>query len=133
MPSAAAITINNGAGTPVAKTFDLIAPAAGDGSSAKWALKEGTIRAVFPSIKYTARPNAAGNARKGLLSFSLPSSYTDSVTGLTKVGSGAQFNGEWTLPDDFPEALKNDFVAFTANLIATAFVKSLIRDGESAT
>lgn len=50
MPQATDLVINNGAGTPVAKTFTLMAPAAGDNSLASWALKEGTISSVFPKI-----------------------------------------------------------------------------------
>lgn len=39
MPSAVDIIIDNGAETPVAKTFKLVAPAAGEGSYANWRLK----------------------------------------------------------------------------------------------
>lgn len=131
MPQAADITINNGAGTPVAKTFTLMAPAAGDGSTAKWALKEGTIMKVFPKIEVSAKANG-NNARKCHVSFKLPSSYTDSVTGLTAVGSAADLNVYATIPDDFPEALKNDFQAYAVNLIAHAIIKACIRDGLGA-
>lgn len=132
MPQATDLVINNGAGTPVAKTFTLLAPAAGDNSVAEWALKEGTIASVFPRITASAR--RTGNAsRKVQLKIKLPSSYTDTVTGLTKVGSGFEFDCSASVPDDFPEALKNDAVAFTANAIAHALIKSMIRDALPAT
>ncbi len=131
MPQASDITINNGAGTPVAKTFTLIAPAAGDGSYANWRLKEGTISTVFPRIAIQAR---AGNAvRKANIKLQIPSSYTDTVTGLTKVGSAFDCDINVTVPDDFPEALKSDAVAFVSNLLANTMVKAVIRDGVPTT
>lgn len=131
MPQAADIVINNGAGSPVAKTYTLLTPAAGDGASAKWALKEGTIGKVFPKIEVSSRANGS-NSRKTWITFTLPSSYTDTVTGLTAVGSGAQFNGYVTVPDDFPEALKNDFQAYVTNLMANVIIKACIRDALGA-
>jgi len=132
MPSAADITINNGAATPVAKTFTLISPAAGDGSFANWRLKEGNISSVFPRIAIAARANG-NKARKANIKIQVPSSYTDSVTGLTKVGSAFDFNADVTVPDDFPESLKNDAVAFVANAMAHALVKAIVRDAVPAT
>jgi hypothetical protein len=132
MPAAADIVINNGAGTPVAKTFTLVSPAAGDGSYANWRLKEGAISSVFPRIAMLARPTG-NNARKSVIKLQVPSSYTDTVTGLTKVGSAFDLEVNCTVPDDFPEALKNDAVAFSKNLIAHAIAQAVIRDGAPAT
>lgn len=133
MPQAADITVNNGAGTPVAKTFTLLAPSASDGSAALWALKEGTISTVFPTIESSSRRNAGRDARKLNLTFKFPSSYTDTVTGLTAVSTAAVVNTTVTVPDNYPEALKNDLVAFTANLMNHALVKAMVRDALSAT
>jgi hypothetical protein len=126
MPQAVNIVINNGAGTPVAKTFELQAPAAGDGSYANWRLKEGTISSVFPRIAVMARQG--GGTRKANIKLQIPSSFTDTVTGLTKVGSSFDFDVNVTIPDDFPEALRNDAQAFAANLMANALIKSVLRD-----
>lgn len=131
MPAAVDIILNNGAGTPVAKTFTLISPAAGDNSYANWRLKEGTISSVFPAIAVLARANGA--ARKANIKLRVPSSYTDSVTGLTKVGSAFDFNVDVTVPDDFPEALKADAAAFASNLLANALIKLIVRDATPAT
>jgi len=132
MPQATDITINNGAATPVAKTFTLIAPASGDGSYANWRLKEGAISSVFPRIAIAARQSSKA-ARKANLKVQIPSSYTDTVTGLTKVGSAFDCNIDVTVPDDFPEALKNDAVAFVVNFVAHAMAKAVIRDAVPAT
>lgn len=128
MPQATDLVINNGAGTPVAKTFTLLAPAAGDNSVATWALKEGTISSVFPRLSCLAK--ATGNqSRKAQIKLKVPSSYTDTVTGLTKVGSAFEADIYATVPDDFPESLKNDAVAFTVNALQQALFKAVIRDG----
>jgi hypothetical protein len=133
MPSATTFTINNGAATPVAKTFTLYAPASGDGGVAEWRLKEGAISSVFPKVTASARANAGHSARKSQIGLKVPSSYTDTVTGLTKVGSAFDARIEVTVPDDFPEALKNDAVAFLKNLVAHAIFQDLMRDGTPAT
>lgn len=132
MPAATDIVINNGAGTPVAKTFTLLAPAAGYEANAEWALKEGTIASVFPTITSQAH-KTKNDSKQTRLRLRLPSSYTDSVTGLTKVGSAFEMNVTASLPDDFPEALKNDAVAFAANLMGHALIKAMIRDAVPAT
>lgn len=126
------IVIDNGAATPVAKTFTQITASAGDGSSAKWALKEGPIAKAFPRIELSARANSATDTRKGWLTFTLPSFFTDTDTGMTTIGSGAQANLVITLPNDFPEALKDDFQAYVCNLFSEDLIKAFIRDAYSA-
>jgi hypothetical protein len=126
------LVLNNGAGTPVPKNFVLYSPAAGDGGVATYKLKEGTIAAVFPTLTLSAR--ATGNkSRKMQGKLRLPSSYTDTVTGLTKVGSGYEFDFSASVPDDFPEALKPDAIAFSKNAIAHALIQAMMRDGQPAT
>lgn len=132
MPQATDLVVKNGAASPVDKTFTLINPAAGLDSPARWALKEGAIASVFPTFEAIARRN--NNAASKLrLKVSVPSSFTDNVTGLTNVGSRFEFEGNVTVPDNFPESLKNDAVAFVTNIIATALVKAMIRDAGAAT
>lgn len=128
MPQAQNLVIKNAAAAD--KTFTLLSPAAGDGASAKWALKEGTIFKVFPKIELSSR--RGNDARKSKITLTLPSSYTVAATGLTAVGSQAQINIDVTVPDDFPEALKDDFAAFAVNMVAHADVKACIRDAIGA-
>lgn len=132
MPQATDLVIKNGAVTPVDKTFALITPAAGDGGIAEWALKEGTISSVFPRLTASAAKTGRGS-RNLKIKFRLPSSYTDSVTGLTNVGSAAEHNSTTTIPDNFPETLKNDFVAFATNAYKTALIQAMFKDASPAT
>lgn len=130
MPQAADIVINNGAA--VAKTFTLYAPSASDSSVAQWKLKEGTIASVFPSITTSAR-STGNQSRKMQGKLRIPSSFTDTVTGLTKVGSAFEFDFSASVPDDYPESLKADAIAFAKNLVANAIVQAQMRDGLPAT
>lgn len=132
MPQATDITINNGATTPVAKTFNLIAPAAGDGGVAQWALREGPISSVFPTITVSAN-RTSNRSRKLTGKLVVPSSFQDSVTGLTNVGTQALFTFTMSVPDTFPEALKGDMVAFASNLMNTPLIKTALRDAYSLT
>lgn len=132
MPQATDLIVNNGAGSPVSKTFSLITPASGDGGIAQWALKEGTISAVFPRLTASAR--ATSNKSRNLtVKFTAPSSFNDTVTGLTNVASAAQMNVTFSVPDSYPESLKADFVAFSLNLLNTSLLKAMIRDAYPAT
>lgn len=132
MPQATDLVVKNGAATPVDKTFVLISPAAGDGGVAEWALKEGTISSVFP--QFTAMARTTGNQSRQLrLKVRLPSSYNDTVTGKTNVDTAAEFNGTFSIPSSYPEALKPDFVAYCTNLVNTALVKAMIKDAYPAT
>jgi len=129
MPKAVDLIVQNGAA--VNKTFTLISPAAGDGGVTQWALKEGTISAVFPA--FTSSSSSRSKGRNLKLKFTQPNSYTDAVTGLTMVNNRAEINVSVSIPSDFPEAKKDDFAAFCVNLVSNAFVKSLIRDALPAT
>lgn len=132
MPQATDLTINNGAATPVAKTFTLYSQAAGDNSLATWKLKDGPTAIVFPVITALTRPTG-NQARKLQLKFKLPSYFTDSGSGLTTVGSAFELDVSATMPDNFPEVMKNDAVAFASNLIAHSLIKAMMRDAIPAT
>lgn len=119
-------------GSEVDKTFKLINPAAGLGGIASWNIKEGAISAVFPALTLSATRNTNG-VRTLQLKLSLPSSYNDTVTGLTNVGSRAEAHVTVKMPDTFPEALKDDFAAFTANVVNDSLIKACLRDAEPAT
>jgi len=128
MPQATNLVIKNAAN--VDKTFELISPSAGDGGIAEWALKEGTISSVFPRITASAHKTPRGRVLTE--KFRYPSSYNDAVTGLTNVGSAAEVNVKISVPMDYPEAKKDDFIAFTVNAMQHALFKAMMRDATSA-
>lgn len=131
MPQAVDLVVKNGAATPIDKTFTMINPSAGLDSIAEWNLKEGAISSVFPVLTTSAKKTPKGKLMRFKLH--MPSSYTDTVTGLTNVGSAAESNCTFSVPSDFPEALKADWVAFNLNLMGHALLKAMIRDATPAT
>nr|QDH91406.1 MAG: hypothetical protein H1Rhizo25885e4861_000002 [Leviviridae sp.] len=132
MPQAVNITVKNGAATPVDKVYELLTPAASDGSSALWALKEGANSKTFNTVEASSRRNAARDAQKLSMTYAYPSTYVDAASTLTLVKNRAVVNISVTIPDDFPEAKKDDLVAFTANLTSATLVKAMIRDARAA-
>lgn len=130
MPQATDLIIKNAAAAD--KTFTLIHPAAGDGAIAKWMLKEGAISAIFPTVTVSAT-ETNNKSRQLRFKFRSPSSFNDSVTGLTNVASAAEVNMTVSIPSSYPEALKADFVAFTANLMNHSLVKAMVKDAYPAT
>ena len=129
MPQAANITVQNG--SAVNKTFTLMTPAAGDGGIAVWALKEGGSPVAFPRLTLMAKATT-NKSRKVQVKVRVPYSYIETTTGLVKAGPAFEFNGDITIPDNFPDANRADAVAFSANLFANALVKECCRDGYPA-
>lgn len=138
MPSATDLVLKNAAAAN--KTFTLLTPASGYGSVAEWALKEGAISSVFPRLTASATSNAAksgvnrnGASKKLQVKFRMPSSYQDTVTGITNVSSAFEFNGSFTVPADFPESLKADAAAYVGSALTTALFQAMMKDGLPAT
>lgn len=134
MPQATNLVVKNGASTPVDKTFTLLAPSAGYGGMAEWALKEGSTVNAFPRFTALVRPTKGSRPGQHLQTkFRMPSSYTDAVSGAAMVTSVAEFHATVIMPDSFPESARDDFVAFSTNLFRTTLLQAMIRDGLPAT
>jgi len=136
MPQANNLVIANGATPPVDKTFTLINPAAGLNSTADWALKEGAVSGVFPRLSaLVGNVNTPGRApsKRTSLKVRVPSSYVDTGSGQTMVGSAVEANISIVVPSDFPEAGKADAIAYVQNFVKHAIVTSMVSDGAPAT
>lgn len=127
MPQATNVTVKNGATTPVDKTFQLVSPASGDGSLASWVLKEGAVSSSFPSVTYSSTVSGNG-ARTAKMKIRVPSSYVEAATGQTIVGPWVEGNLSVNVPGAFPEASKDDAIAFIVNLIGHNAFKTALRD-----
>lgn len=126
MPTATNLVVKNAAN--VDKTFTLLSPAAGYNSPAEWALKEGALGIQFPTFTLTAK-KTTNASRQSVVKFRYPVYTTDSVTQLPIRQAAFEFNGTASIPDVFPENMKDDAVAYVANLIAHAIVRGSMRDG----
>lgn len=129
MPQAANFTVKDGAATPVDTLFTLLTPAAGK-SAAVWVAKsKGPTVATQPKVDVSTTGTKVGRALR--LSFRLPYWVTGTDGRVTVVDS--QFASlSATVPDTIPDANRADFVALFANIIATALVKEMLKDGHSA-
>lgn len=133
MPQAIDLVVKNGASTPVDKTFTLISPAAGYNGVAEWLLKEGVSQVSFPNLTISAARNQQRSSRTAKIRLRVPATYTDPTSGLEAHLGNFDFHATVTVPDVFPESMKADAVAFTANLLNHALIKSIVKDAVPAT
>ena len=129
MPQAANFTVKDGAATPVDTLFTLLTPASGK-SPAVWVAKsKGPNVAAQPKVDASTTGTKIGRSLR--LSFRLPYWVTGTDGRVTVVDSMfASLNT--TVPDTIPDANRDDFVALFANIVASAIVREMIRDGHSA-
>lgn len=127
MPQATDLVINNGAGTPVAKTFTLVAPAAGINGVAMWELQEAANSSVFPSLSAVLRPDSQIKGMTSVFKWKVPQSYTDADTSLVLRGAVAEAILTIKMPDAFPEAEKANFAAYIFNGVNLTSVKAFLR------
>lgn len=122
MPQATNLVIKNAAN--VDKTFTLYAPAPGDTGNATFKLKEGADSRYFPTI--TVGTKVTSQARKATIRLRVP---RDPLSGDVGGPAAACFAAvELTVPDQFPEAMKADWVSFLVNALNHADIKAVIRD-----
>lgn len=124
-----AITVPNGAASPVNKTFSVSRSAAGD-ESAVLHLREGASVAAYPKLEFSSKNAQAtsGRGRGATLTLVTPFGYTDT-------------NGNWvkqdvisttvrtTVPDTAPDAVRKDHAAFIAGILSDAQAKGLVITG----
>ena len=129
MPQAANFTVQDGAATPVDTLFTLLTPASGK-SPAVWVAKsKGPNVAAQPKVDASTTGTKIGRSMR--LSFRLPYWVTGADGRVTVVDSMfASLNT--TVPDTIPDANRDDFVALFANIVASAIVREMIKDGHSA-
>lgn len=131
MPQATNLTINDGQTTPVARTFTLITPGA-DGEFARWRAKLTGFAYSDPTMRFRARVSEGPKpARKADVQWKIPYSTLNATTGIRDVHSTVEFNGSLTMPDNFPENMRPDAIAYIRNGM-DALVAGLL-DAESYT
>jgi hypothetical protein len=126
MPAIAALSINDGQGTPVAHSF---APVTTDGSIAKWADRSPSIPAGFQTISYeVSAPSGNRTTNKLQAGFLFPVVATvDSVDKVVRYSSAQismNIHPEATLQE------RKDIVAYLANFLGLASVKTSVENIE---
>lgn len=127
MPAIAALTINDGATTPVAHTFS---PVTTNGSKAVFADRSSTTlkgnRVITDEVRTPA--NGTGAYRR-ITGFSFPTeAVVDGSTVVARLGSAqVVFN----FAQDSTEQERKDQLAYVANWLANASVKTAIPNNEA--
>jgi hypothetical protein len=129
MPQATDLVVKNA--SDVDKTFTLLAPAAGFGGLASWALKEGPTSNVYPTFSAQAIQQASANMRLHFR-FKMPAYYTSVTTGLPVVNNAVEWHLTGVVPSAYPQASVPDSVAFASNLILTDLVQEMMAGAGSA-
>lgn len=128
MPQATStIVLKNAA--DVDKTFNLAAPASGYGGVCEYVLKEGSVSTAFKRLTYVAtQGRTAGTANMKL---SCPTTIVEPSTGLVRITDKFEIYVKAVSPFAFPEAEKDDVIAFAKNAVAHAITQAFLRDADS--
>lgn len=119
-----ALTINNGAATPVAKTFspERVAPELSTFTERSAASSAGFVRL---GIQFSPASSKRATNRIDL-SLDLPILQT--VNGVSSVAYVGRFKGYFVVPDVMTAAERADLAAFVANALDNAQVRAVIKD-----
>lgn len=126
MPAIAALTINDGAATPVAHTFS---PVSTDGSKAQWADRSPSVPAGFRLISHEVK-EPSGNrvaysvVMTGYIPVVATVDGTDQVVRYNSFTVTVNFGANSTLQE------RKDTVAYMANFIAQSSVQTSLQNLE---
>lgn len=122
MPAIAAVTINDGQSTPVARTFS---PVTTNGAKAEWAERSSTSPAGFLGISHEVRrPASAGAAQRIIIGFNLP--VVETVNGVAQVTRYSSAKVEMNFANLSTESERKDLLAYVRNFLANASVATSV-------
>lgn len=114
-------------------TYTGVVPSAGDKTQAIWRSQTvGSAAAHQPEIRVTSRGNGPGSARRVDVQFSYPSTAVGS-DGRVNVVERYNFQGSALVPLNMLTTDVNEAASQLANLIASALVKSCLKEGFAPT
>lgn len=119
-----ALTINNGAGTPVAKTFspERVAP-----ELSSFTERTATSSAGF--VRLTAGFSPATSKRPtNRIDIALDLPILSTVNGVSTVAYVGRFKGYFVVPDVMTASERADLAAFVANALDVTQVRALVKD-----
>lgn len=118
----------NGAATPVSKTFTVARSAAGNESAVLF-VREGANVNEFPKLEFSSRAaQINGQAgRRGTTTLVIP--YGSTVSGVFTKVNQITISVVANVPNDAPDAIRNDAAAFLPGVLSDAQLKALIKVG----
>lgn len=119
-----ALSINNGAATPVAKSF---APEAVAPTMSTFTERSAGVSAGFIRLSVGLSPASSKRASNRVdVSLDLP--VLSTVNGVSQVAYTARFKGYFVLPDRMTAAERADIAAFVANALDVTSIRNVIKD-----
>lgn len=119
-----ALTINNGAATPVAKSFapERVAP-----EQSVFTERSAAVSAGFTKlgIRFSAA-NQRRNTNRVDVDLDLP--ILSTVNGVSQVAYVGRFKGYFVIPDVMTAAERADLHAYVANALDVAAVRAVVKD-----
>lgn len=124
MQITAPLTINNGAATPVAKTFspERVAPEQSVFVERTSGVSAGFLRL---GIEYSAASGARSTNRMNIR-FDFPVLQT--VNGISTVAYTGRFQGSFVIPDQMTAAERADLAAYVANALDATAIRAIVKD-----
>lgn len=118
------LSINNGAATPVAKSFapERVAP-----DLSVFAEKTADVSAGYLRLSVGLSP-ASGQRNTNRVDVSLDFPVLQTIEGVSTVAFVGRFKGYFVIPDTMTAAQRADFRAFVANALDNAQIVSVIKD-----
>lgn len=118
------LTINNGAATPVAKTFspERVAP-----ELSTFTERSAPASAGFVRLGVAFSP-ASGKRSTNRVDISLDLPVLQTANGVSTVAYVGRFKGYFVLPDTMTAAERADLAAYVANALDNNQVRAVIRD-----
>lgn len=126
MPAAAAITVNDGAATPVAVTFS---PESVSGGSVTFRDDRSGISVLMPRITESLSL-ASSNRPTNRVAFKVVLPVSKTVDGVVVLDYILRAETSFVLPDRCTEQNRKDLLAFFSNALDDALVKAPILDVE---
>nr|UUW21387.1 MAG: hypothetical protein [Sanya fiers-like virus 43] len=119
-----ALSINNGAATPVAKTFspERVSPDLSTFTERTAASSAGFIRL---GIGYSPASSKRATNR---IDISLDLPVLQTVNGISSVAYVGRFKGYFVIPDTMTAAERADLAAFVANALDVTQVRAIVKD-----
>lgn len=119
-----ALTINNGAATPVAKTFspERVAPELSTFTERTATSSAGFVRL---GVAFSA---ASSKRNTNRIDLSLDYPVLSTVNGVSTVAYVGRFKGYFVVPDVMTAAERADLAAFVANALDVTSVRAVVKD-----
>lgn len=119
-----ALSINNGAATPVAKSF---APVEVAPVRSVFAEKTATVSAGFTNLTVAYSP-ASSKRSTNRIDLSLDYPVLMTVNGVSSVAYVGRFKGYFVIPDTMTAGERADLHAFVANALQNTQIKGVVKD-----